>query len=292
MGAFYSCPHQETVAIVESFGKFSRIAYPGCNCLNPLLGENAAGKLSLRVQQLDVRCETKTRDNVFVTLVVSVQYQVRKEQIYDAYYKLTNSHSQISSYVFDVVRAGVPKMNLDDVFLEKEAIARSIREELTKSMGTFGYEILQALVNDIAPAQKVKEAMNDINAAQRLRQAAIEKAEAAKVKVVKDAEAEAEAKYLQGAGVARQRQAIISGLRESVKDFSTTVTGVSSKDVLELMLITQYFDMLRDVGASDKSNIVFTSSAEGMGLGGLGGDMGTDMRRAVMEAGAAQVMAR
>eukprot|EP00878_Enallax_costatus_P002890 GHUV01003084.1.p1 GENE.GHUV01003084.1~~GHUV01003084.1.p1 ORF type:complete len:209 (+),score=53.42 GHUV01003084.1:324-950(+) len=206
MGACYSCPREETAALVERFGKYSHVAYPGCNCLNPLCGESIAGRVSLRVQQLEVKCETKTKDNVFVTLVVSVQYQVRREQIFDAFYKLTNSHTQISSYVFDVVRASVPKMILDDVFLEKEAIAMSIKQELTKSMGSFGFDILKALVNDIQPAPKVKEAMNDINAAQRLRIAAVEKAEAQKVRVVKEAEAEAEAKYLQGAGVARQRQ--------------------------------------------------------------------------------------
>jgi len=281
----YSCPRQETVAVVEGFGKFNRVAYPGCNFLNPCCGEGIAGVLSLRVQQLDVQCETKTRDNVFVTLVVSVQYQVRKEQIYDAFYKLTNSHSQISSYVFDVVRASVPKMNLDDVFLEKEAIARSIKEELTKSMGVFGFDILQALVNDIAPASKVKEAMNEINAAQRLRMAAVEKAEAAKVRVVKDAEADAESKFLQGAGVARQRQAIISGLQQSVRDFKGSVQGVSARDVLELMLVTQYFDMLREVG-NTKSNIIL-SPAEG-----LPADIGGAFRKALLEAGAVQKMER
>eukprot|EP00879_Flechtneria_rotunda_P000637 GHRR01000750.1.p1 GENE.GHRR01000750.1~~GHRR01000750.1.p1 ORF type:complete len:298 (+),score=108.21 GHRR01000750.1:178-1071(+) len=290
VSCLYTMPHQETVHVIEQFGKFSRIAYPGCNCLNPLCGEGVAGVLSLRVQQLDVKCETKTLDNVFVTLVVSVQYQVRKEQIYDAFYKLTNSHSQISSYVFDVVRASVPKLRLDDVFLEKEAIARSIKEELTKSMSNFGFDILQALVNDIAPATKVKEAMNDINAAQRMRLAAFEKAEATKVKVVKEAEAEAEAKYLQGAGVARQRQAIVAGLQQSVKDFKHTVGGVAAQDVLELMLVTQYFDMLREVGANSRTNIVFTPS--GSGAAGGDGDHFGAFKQSIMEAGSVQTMSR
>ncbi|WIA14777.1 hypothetical protein OEZ85_003261 [Tetradesmus obliquus] len=294
MGNLWTCPREETVAVIERFGKYSHIAYPGCNCLNPLCGEGVAGILSLRVQQLEVKCETKTKDNVFVTLVVSVQYQVRRDHTFDAFYKLTNSHSQISSYVFDVVRASVPKMNLDDVFLEKEAIARSIRNELTKSMGTFGFDILQALVNDIAPAAKVKEAMNDINAAQRLRLAAVEKAEASKVKVVKEAEAEAEAKYLQGAGVARQRQAIVAGLQQSVRDFKESVTGVAAHDVLELMLVTQYFDMLREVGANAKTNTVFTpgpSVGEG-GACGNAAEMLGDMRRSMLEAGCVQSMSR
>ncbi|KIY92815.1 hypothetical protein MNEG_15148, partial [Monoraphidium neglectum] len=166
MSCFYACIHQETVGIVEQWGRFSKVAESGCNCLNPFCGESVAGVLSLRVQQLDVTCETKTRDNVFVTVVVSVQYQVRRllpllllllsllllllccddGRVNDpkaAFYKLTNSHTQISSYVFDVVRAGVPKLALDDVFLEKEAIAKSIKEELTKSMSNFGFNILQ-----------------------------------------------------------------------------------------------------------------------------------------------------
>eukprot|EP00775_Hariotina_reticulata_P002839 gene2839-3132_t len=283
----------QQVGIVEAFGKFQRLAYPGCNCLNPCCGEGIAGVLSLRVHQLDVKCETKTKDNVFVVLVVCVQYQVRKEQIYDAFYKLTNSHSQISSYVYDVVRASVPKMKLDEVFLEKEAIALSIKEELTKSMGAFGFDILQALVNDIAPAGKVKDAMNEINAAQRLRMAAVEKAEAAKIKVVKEAEAEAEAKFLQGAGVARQRQAIVAGLQHSVKDFKKSVQGVAAQDVLELMLVTQYFDMLREVGANHKANTIFTPSAGGEGDGLMGaGQLSAALRTCLMEAGCVQSMSR
>ncbi|KAF8061400.1 pta [Scenedesmus sp. PABB004] len=287
MGIFYSCPREETVAMVESFGRFKRMAYPGCNCLNPCLGESVAGVVSLRVNQLDVKCETKSRDNVFVTVVVSVQYQVSRGQEFDAFYRLTDSTSQISSYVFDVVRACVPKMNLDDVFLEKEAIARSIRQELTKSMASYGFEIKQALVNDIQPAHKVKEAMSEINAAARLRVAAMEKAEAAKVRVVKEAEAEAEAKYLQGAGVARQRQAIVAGLQTSVREFKESVTGVAAHDVLELMLVTQYFDTLKEVGANNKVNVVFTPSPTG------GADqLLAQLRGSALEAGAVQTMER
>lgn len=289
----YSCPHEETIGIVEGFGKFNRMAHPGCNCLNPFCGETVAGSLSLRVQQLDVKCETKTRDNVFVTIVVSVQYQVKRALLFEegpppaAFYKLTNSHQQISSYVFDVVRSTVPKMNLDDVFTEKRAIALSIKQELTKSMAMFGYDILQALVNDIAPDARVKTAMNDINAATRLRVAAADKAEAAKITVVKEAEADAEAKYLQGVGVARQRQAIVNGLRQSVKDFQSTVAGVTPQDVLELILVTQYYQMLREVGAQQKTNTVFTPSGEGSAVGGL-----QAVRNAMMEASAAQQMSR
>lgn len=287
MGLIFSCPEQETVVLIERFGKFERVALPGFNCVHCYVGECAAGKLSLRVQQLDVQCETKTKDNVFVNLRVSVQYQVRKESVYDAFYRLTNSHQQISSYIFDVVRATVPKMNLDDVFLEKEAIAQNVKDELSKSMYEYGFTIIQALVNDITPADKVKQAMNEINAAQRLRVAAFENAEANKVKVVKAAEADAEAKYLAGLGIARQRQAIVNGLRESVKEFASEVQDIGSRDVLELMLMTQYFDVLKDVGASNKSSTVFIPHSPG-NLSDISGQM----RNAFMQAAATQQMSR
>lgn len=257
MGLCYSCVDQGTVQIIERFGKFSRIGYPGFNCVCCLIGEFVAGKLNMRIQQLDVQCETKTKDNVFVNIVVSVQYQVQRETVYDAFYKLTDSVSQIKSYVFDVVRATVPKMNLDDVFTSKEEIASDVKSELTKSMGSFGYIIIQALVTDIEPAAKVKEAMNEINAATRLRQAAYEKAEAEKIRTVKAAEADAESKFLAGQGIARQRQAIVSGLRDSVLQFSSDVHGISNREVMEMMMITQYFDTLKDVGTTGRSSAIF-----------------------------------
>eukprot|EP00210_Caulerpa_lentillifera_P008209 g7838.t1 len=257
MGACYSCVDQGSIEIVERFGKFNRVAYPGFNCLYCWLGEMVSGRLNMRIQQLDVTVETKTRDNVFITLIVSVQYQVLKENVYDAFYKLTDSTSQIRSYVFDVVRSTVPKMNLDDVFVSKEEIASDIKTELTKSMGSFGFAIIQTLVTDIEPAKKVKDAMNEINAATRLRAAAVEKAEAEKITVVKKAEAEAEAKYLSGQGVARQRQAIIAGLRESVLEFSTQVDNINNQEILSMMLMTQYFDTLKEVGTSGRNGTIF-----------------------------------
>lgn len=253
----YACVDQASVQVVERCGKFDRMASPGCNCICWPLGEAVAGGLSLRIQQLDVRCETKSKDNVFVDIVVSVQYQVVRESLYDAFYKLTDSRSQITSYVFDEVRAQVPRMNLDNVFEAKEEIARLVKEELTKSMAGFGFQIIQTLITDIEPAAKVKAAMNDINAAQRLRLAAYEQSEADKIRIVKAAEADAEAKYLAGQGIARQRQAIISGLRESVQAFQSEVSDVNSRDVMELLLITQYFDTLKDVGTSSHASTVF-----------------------------------
>lgn len=258
-----TCVDQSSVEVIEQFGKFSRIAYPGFNTVWCCIGERVSGGLSLRIQQLDVRCETKTKDNVFVDVVCSIQYQVVRESLYDAYYKLTDSRSQITSYVFDEVRATVPRMALDDVFTAKEDIARNVKEELQKSMSGFGFQIINVLVTDIEPAAKVKAAMNEINAAQRLRLAAYEQSEADKVRIVKAAEADAESKYLAGQGIARQRQAIIAGLRESVQTFQSEVTDVNSRDVMELLLITQYFDTLKDIGLSGKSNTVFMNHAPG-----------------------------
>eukprot|EP01024_Parvocaulis_polyphysoides_P031346 TRINITY_DN2835_c0_g7_i1.p1 TRINITY_DN2835_c0_g7~~TRINITY_DN2835_c0_g7_i1.p1 ORF type:complete len:286 (-),score=43.54 TRINITY_DN2835_c0_g7_i1:118-975(-) len=255
MGMCYSCVPNSTVQLVETFGRFSRVANPGFNCIHCYCGEYIAGKLSLRVQQLDVTCETKTKDNVFVNVVVSVQYQVHDPVA--AFYKLTDSRSQIRSYVFDVIRASVPKLELDDVFNNKEDIATDVKESLVKSMGEFGFIIVQALVTDIDPAAKVKAAMNEINASRRLRVAAVEKAEAEKIAIVTAAEADAESKFLAGQGIARQRQAIVNGLRESVLEFSNDVGGVSSKEVIDMMMLTQYFDSLRDIGANSKSNAVF-----------------------------------
>jgi len=272
------CPAHSTVAIVERCGKFDRIANPGLNCINPFLCESKAGGLSLRVQQLDVRCETKTKDNVFVKMQVTVQYQVIKESVYDAFYRLTNAHSQITAYVFDVVRAIVPKSNLDDVFHTKEEIAMAVKEELEKSMSTFGYQIIQTLVTDIEPDHKVKEAMNEINSAQRFRHAALEKAEGNKITLVKKAEAEAEAAYLQGQGIARQRQAIVNGLRESVVNFEGGVK-VSPQEVIELMMVTQYFDLLKDVGSSNGTATVFLNHNPG-----TVGEISSQIRNGFMQA--------
>ncbi|EFJ47786.1 hypothetical protein VOLCADRAFT_81406 [Volvox carteri f. nagariensis] len=277
-----TCPEQETVAVVEKCGRFSHIALPGCNFVNCFCGVRVAGTMSLRVQQLDVKCETKTQDNVFLVVVISVQYQVRKDSMFDAYYKLTNPRQQISAYVFDEVRAAVPKLTLDDVYEMKEEIAKNIKDALAKNMSEYGYLIIHVLVNDLEPAHKVKDAMNEINAARRLRVAAAEKAEANKLAIVKAAEAEAEAKYLQGQGIARQRQAIIHGLRDSVADFRVRVYSVSSREVLSLMLITQYFDTLKDVGSHSRASTLFLNhSPSGVG------DIAQQIRNSFLEASAA-----
>lgn len=285
----FVCVDQGKIGVVETCGKYDKMADPGCHFLCCCCGQSKAGELSLRIQQLDVAVETKTKDNVFVTLVVSVQYQVAgsKEQRYDAFYKLTDSKAQIRAYIFDVVRSSVPKIILDDVFMQKETIAVSVKNELAKSMNEFGYNIIQALVTDIAPDAKVKAAMNDINAAQRARVAAQDKAEAEKIMVVKQAEADAEAKYLAGTGIARQRQAIVNGLRESVMHFKETVDEVTSKDVLSMMMMTQYFDAMRDIGTNAKGSSIFVPHTPGAVA-----DVQNQIAMGFMQGSSAQAMQR
>jgi regulator of protease activity HflC (stomatin/prohibitin superfamily) len=246
---------QQTVGIVQRFGKHLRIARPGLHIKIPI-ADLVAGRLNLRVQQLDVEVETKTEDNVFVRVVVSVQYYVLPEKTYEAFYKLADPQSQITSFVFDVVRARVPQMKLDDVFEKKDEVANAVKNELAEVMDDFGYGIVKALVTDIDPDAKVKEAMNEINAAQRLRVAAAEKGEAERILKVKAAEAEAQSKALQGKGIADQRKAIVDGLRESVEEFRQSVPGTMPQDVMNLVLMTQYFDTLKELGLTSKTNTI------------------------------------
>lgn len=269
---------QQSVAIVERFGKFKKASSAGLNFKVPLI-DHIAGRLNLRIQQLDVRVETKTKDNVFIFVVVSVQYYVLPSKTVDAFYRLQNPQSQITSFVFDTVRARVPGINLDQVFETKDEIAQVVKTELEQIMDDFGYGIVKALVTDIDPDAKVKASMNEINAAQRLRVAAVEQAEADKIRVVKAAEGEAESKALQGQGIANQRKAIIEGLKESVENFSSAVDGVNSQDVMNLVMMTQYFDTLKELGLSGKnSTILIPHSPAGMG------DISEQMRTAMITA--------
>jgi regulator of protease activity HflC (stomatin/prohibitin superfamily) len=274
----YTCVPQSTYSVIEQCGSYRRTAKPGFNWVLCCIGEGVAGHISLRVQQLDVRCETKTKDNVFVVLTVSIQYQVIQESVYDAFYKLTDPHSQIKAYVFDVVRATVPRIELDNVFLMKDQIAHDVKEELTKSMAGFGFQIIQTLVTDIDVDARVKTAMNEINASSRLREATVQKAEAEKIQVITAAQAEAESKYLQGTGIARQRQAIINGLRASVVEFQSEIHDVNSRDVLEMMLMTQYFDVLKDVGISKNNTTVFLPHSPGAVA-----DIGAQIRNGILQ---------
>jgi len=236
------------MGIVESFGRFSRLADAGLGCLNPCMCEIYAGKVSLRIQELNVTLESKTRDNVFVTVHVSVQYQAIKEKIYEAYYVLSDHSQQMRAYIFDVVRAALCGMTLDYAFASRDEISQSLKLHLSEVMTTYGYAILNALVLDLAPATRVRDAMNEINASKRLKEAAYQKAEGDKIVKVKRAEAEAESMYLSGVGVARQRKAIMDGLRDNVMEFSGNIQGVSTKDVMDMLVLNQYFDTLEELG--------------------------------------------
>mmetsp|Transcript_21729 Transcript_21729/g.33052 ORF Transcript_21729/g.33052 Transcript_21729/m.33052 type:complete len:282 (-) Transcript_21729:333-1178(-) len=244
------CIKTNEVGIVEDLGQYKTLINPGLNfVLCPL--QQVAGTLSLRIQQLDVACETKTKDNVFVRAEVAVQFRVLPEFAYDAYYRLSDPRGQIQSYVFDVIRSTVPRMELDEAFASKREIAENTNRQLEAVMKDYGYEILNTLVTDLSPDARVKASMNEINASKRLKEAASHKAEADKVQQVKAAEADAEARYLSGLGVARQRKAIVSGLQSSISEFSNDVDGVSSKDVMDILVLTQYFDTLGAIGANN-----------------------------------------
>lgn len=255
LGSFFTVRTAE-VAVITRFGKFLRIAEPGLNWKRPFI-DNVAGMVSLRVIQLTLTMETKTKDNVFVTIPISVQYRVRPQNVFDAYYKLSDPAAQIKSYVEQVILGHVPGMTLDEVFASQSSIAAAVKQELDSDMALFGYEIVNALVTDIVPDAKVKSAMNDINAAQREQVAANARGEAEKILVVKKAEAEAESKALQGQGIANQRKAIIEGLQTSIEQFQKVVEGASSREVMQLVLVTQYFDTLKSIGESDKTSTLF-----------------------------------
>ena len=254
LGSFYTV-QQQSRAIVERFGKYVRTATPGLNFKVPYI-EHVVQRVSLRVQQLLVEVETKTLDNVFVRLFVAVQFRVVEGSEADSYYKLQDHVEQIKSYVLDVVRAKVPKMNLDEVFERKDDVGAAVKTELDVSMKIYGFEIPNALVTDVNPADNVKAAMNEIQTQQRLQVAAAAKGEANKILIVKNAEAEAESKRLQGEGIAKQRRAIVDGLRESIAAFTDKIGDVTAPEVLKLVLMTQYFDTMKEIGVSSGSKVI------------------------------------
>ncbi|MAP99742.1 MAG: SPFH domain-containing protein [Flavobacteriaceae bacterium] len=244
---------QQSAAIIERFGKFVSIRQSGLQLKIPII-DSVAGRLSLRIQQLDVVIETKTKDDVFVRLKVSVQFKVIKEKVYDAFYKLDNPHDQITSFIFDVVRAEVPKLILDDVFLKKDDIAIAVKNELQEAMREYGYNIIKTLVTDIDPDSQVKEAMNRINASEREKVAAQFEGEAQKILIVERAKAEAESKRLQGQGIADQRREIARGLEDSVKVLNNV--DINSQEASALIVVTQHYDTLQSVGAESNSNLI------------------------------------
>jgi len=260
-GSFFTVATAQ-VAVVTRFGAFKRVAQPGLNWKVPFI-DRVAGRVSLRVNQITLTMETKTKDNVFVTIPISVQNRVKAEKVFDAFYKLADPEAQIQSYVEQVILGHVPSMTLDEVFASQAGIAAAVKQELDSDMSGFGYEIVNVLVTDIVPDQKVKSAMNDINAAQREQVAANARGEAEKILVVKKAEAEAESKALQGQGIANQRKAIIEGLQGSIEGFQKVVGGASTSDVMQLVLVTQYFDTIKSIGELDKTNTLFLSHSPG-----------------------------
>src|ERR1700722_17990931 len=271
-----------TAGVVERFGKFNRIVQPGLHTLVPFA--ESVYFVDLQVKQAQFQVETKTHDNVFVQIPVSVQYQILSDKIYDAFYKLSQPQKQIESFVFNSILGHVPKLSLDETFEQQSGISVAVKTELDTIMSGFGYNILTALVTDIIPDSKVKDAMNDINAAQRAQVAAQARGEADKILKVKQAEAEAESKALQGKGVAAERQAIIDGLSASIEHFQQGVPGSTAEEVMSLVLLTQYFDTLRDIGTRGGTSTIFLPNNPGAAndfmsqiLAGIRGGMGTTL---------------
>ncbi|WP_191092522.1 SPFH domain-containing protein [Francisella sp. SYW-9] len=261
LGLSISLVETQSVNIIERFGKFVRIQRAGLNFRIPFI-ERIAGRVSLRVQQLDIMAETKTRDNVFVHMKVSVQFLVEEASAVDAFYKLTNARAQMESYVFDVIRSSLPRMSLDESFENKDAIALDIKKELSEEMSTYGYTIIKSLVVDINPEENVKRSMNEINAAQRQLEATKAKAEAEKLIKIKEAEGQKESMKLLGEGIAEQRKAIARGLRVSIEDVKEGAgDNISSEYISSLVMMYQYLDTLENMTKSGKSNVIFTPNS-------------------------------
>lgn len=253
---------EQSAKVIQRLGKYNRIASSGLSLKIPIF-DSVAGTVNHRVQQLDVHVETKTSDNVFVNMQASVQYKVIKSKTKEAYYELDDPARQISSFIFDVIRAEVPKLELDDVFAKKDDIAVAVNNSLSASMDDYGFEIIKTLITDIDPDANVKASMNRINAAKRDKEAALQEAEASKITIVKEAEADAESKRLQGEGIAAQRIAIVKGFKESVEDFQDSLNGVDSAEVMQFVLLTQYFDTLNNIGTKEGNNTIMVPHSPG-----------------------------
>lgn len=253
---------QQSAVVIERFGKFQSIRTAGLNFKFPVVDKKSRA-ISLKINQLDVNVETKTADDVFVALKVSVQFVIIKDKVYDAYYRLENPREQINAYVFDVIRAEVPKMKLDDVFMKKDDVANAIKHEIEEAMSNYGYRIIKALVTDIDPDAEVKRSMNHINAAERQKVAAEYEAEAERIRIVARAKAEAESKRLQGQGIADQRREIARGLEESVEVLNKV--GINSQEASALIVVTQHYDTLQSMGENTNSNLVLLPNSPASG---------------------------
>jgi len=278
------CVSTAEVAIIEKCGKFDREGSAGCNIMNPFCCEGVAATVSTRVEQMTIHAETKTHDDVFVNMTIQVNVQIKNAK--DSYYELLDPTRQIKAYVEDSVRAKVPQMKLDEVFEKKSEVADKIKDDLCHHLEQYGYYIVSALVTEVEPEKQVKDAMNRKNAAVRLRQAAIDEAEAAKTRVVKEAEAQSEAAGLAGVGVAKQRKAIVDGLRDAVHEFGESVKGTSAREVMNIVLMTQYFDTLKEIGSGGKCSTIFIPTAPSA-VGNASQDFMQSMLNANMQANAA-----
>lgn len=255
---------QQTAAVIERFGKFVRVSGPGLHYKRPLGVDIVTARPSLKIQQLDLEMESKTRDDVTVKLQLAIQFCIPSiDKVFDAHYKLANPKTQMDSWVFDVVRAEVPTMTLNEVYENKDTIAQKVEDRLKERMHLYGFEIVRALVNDVVPPTEVRNAMNTVNTQQRLMSAASAEGEKKKILTIKNAEAEAESKRLQGVGIANQRKAIIKGYKDSVQDFQEGIPGSGSREIIDMVLLTQYFDTLHALGADARSKVVFLPSTPG-----------------------------
>jgi len=264
----FSTINTSDIGIIEQFGRYARTKEAGC-FLYCVPFEYLAGKVSLRLQQLNCTLETKTKDNVFVNVNISVQYQVIKELVYKAFYILENPQQSMRAYIFDTVRSELTKMNLDHAFASKDEISLSVKSHLSQEMENYGFSIISALVTDLTPDVAVRNAMNEINAAKRQKEAAYQRAEGEKVIKVKAAEANADSMYLSGVGVANQRKAIMAGLKDSIKDFSAEVNDTSIKEVMDLLVLNQYFDTLVDIASNPNIKLVLTAGEQPVRTGVL-----------------------
>lgn len=259
----YVCIEQSEVGLIENCGRFTGAARPGCHMLVPCR-DRVAGVVSLRLQEHQCTIESKTKDNVFVNVRLTLQYQILPEKVESAFYTLSNPIYQIEAYIFNSIRGKIPLYNLDDLFSERSTIAKQLKEEVDQQMDQYGYEIMSALITEIEPARSVRDAMNAIQMNQRLRSAALDEAEGKKLRVIKAAEADSEAKRLSGVGLAEQRKAIVAGLQQSIEQFQEGVQDLSSDDVMSLLLLNQYFDTLKEVAATSTGSTLFLNHAGGL----------------------------
>lgn len=258
-----TCIEQSEVAIIEEFGKFDRVAGAGCHWLTPCKSM-IAGKVSLRLEQMTVPIESKSKDNVFLQATVSVQYRVLRDAVDKAFYTLENPQQQIEAYVHNAIRGRIPQYDVDQIYAMRDEISRGVKEDVDHHMSHYGYDVEMVLITDVEPARTVTDAMNQIQQNQRLKAAMIDKAEAEKIRIVKAAEADAEAKRLSGVGLAEQRKAIVQGLQSSVEQFQQGVPGMSAEDIMSLLLMNQYFDTLKDVAKHSRDTTIFLQHAGGL----------------------------